>query len=377
MTLKIEAPEPPNGSQHQVFRDATVSFAIDISGSTYGQTLSAEKAFIQSMASLLCQASCFRAKVLPWDDIAYPIHGVAQVDRLRARGGTNPGVILASPSHMAALREPSLWFIMTDGLIPPKERAEFAKDVALHGVHGISCVVVIFGDPSTGPASCDISVGVGVFAVVPNCAFLFCNETNGDLRALQTKGTFNFLLKGQQHPVFDASTRWDALPQVSVADFADVLVPKTQILGANEMALEDSLIINMDDLFANRLSQDHIGRIFNNPMNLESVRLTMQARDQPDQFRQWAQQQAINLDDPLYKPRPDLGGKAASLFAEIIDFVRRGQPPPENLQSRLRHAHRKNMKRFIASLQQQIDVAKERKELISHLLGQLLYSYRP
>ncbi|KAK4461255.1 hypothetical protein QBC42DRAFT_339105 [Cladorrhinum samala] len=364
MTLKVEAPETPSGSQHQLFRDATVSFAVDISGSTYGQTLIAEKAFIRMMANLLSQTSRYRAKVLPWDHTAHPVHSIAQVDRLEDCGGTNPGVILNSPSHMAALRESSLWFIMTDGLIPPRERAKFANDVALHGVHGISCVIVIFGDPSTGPASCDISVGVGVFAVVPNCAFLFCNETNGDLRALQTKGTFNVLLKGELHPVFDSATRWDALPQVSVADFADVRLPKAQILGANEMALEDSLVINMQDLFANRLSQDQIDRIFDNPMNLESVRLTMQARNQPDQFRDWVQQQAINLDDPLYKPRPDLSNTAASLFAGIMDSVRQGQLPPKNLQSLLRRAYRRNMQSFIVRRQQQIDGAERRKVLI-------------
>src|SRR5436190_13842435 len=233
---------------HQAFRNAAVSFAVDISGSTFGSTLAAEKAFIRSVSNLLSPQARFDSKILPWDDRAHPILSLAQLHNLEDRGGTDPGVVLTNASHKTALQGSLLWFLMTDGLIPKDARAKFARDVANHGVHGISCVVVVFGNPSTGPASCDISVGVGVFAVVPNCAFLFCNETNGDLRVMQTKGTFNALLKGKPHPVFDSSSRWDSLPQISVADFTAVAIPPPQRLGANEVALQDSLVIDMNDL---------------------------------------------------------------------------------------------------------------------------------
>ena len=349
---------------HQPFRYSPVSFAVDISGSTYGPTLAAEKAFIRSVSNLLFPRARIESKILPWDDKAHPILSLAQLNNLEDRGGTDPGALLASGPHNAALKESSLWFLITDGLIPADVRAKFACDIASHGLHGISCVIVVFGNPSTGPASCDISIGVGVFAVVPNCAFLFGNETNGDLRIMQTKGNFNVLLKGQPHPVFDSSSRWDLLPQVSVADFAAVSIPAPQRLSANEVALQDSLVVDMSDLFANRMSPDQIANIFSNVGNLDSVRMTMQARNQQDDFRHWLQQQTIRPDDPLFKPRRDRDGKAKSLFTELVDLVSRGQSPPHRLQSRLRIAYRENMRRFIADAQNQIQNAEERQEII-------------
>ncbi|RFU23980.1 hypothetical protein B7463_g12356, partial [Scytalidium lignicola] len=358
----IESKKPE--LDHQPLRNIPVSFAVDISGSTYGPTLSAEKAFIRSVSNLLSSQARFDCKILPWDDKAHPILSLAQLNNLEDRGGTDPGALLVNASHNAALKESSLWFLMTDGLIPAEARAKFAGDIAKHGVHGISCVIVVFGNPSTGPASCDISVGVGVFAVVPNCAFLFCNETNGDLRVMQTKGNFNVLLKGQPHPVFDSSSRWDLLPQVSVADFATISIPTPQRLGANEVALQDSLVVNMNDLFANRVGPDQLANIFSDVSNLDSIRLTMQAQNQQADFRQWLQQQTIRPDDPLFKPRQDLHSKAESLFTELVDLRSRGQSPPHPLQSRLRAAYRENMRRFIAETQGQIQRAKERRDII-------------
>ncbi|KAI0969731.1 hypothetical protein F4678DRAFT_438024 [Xylaria arbuscula] len=348
----------------QPFRDASVSFAVDISGSTYGATLAAETAFIRSVSNLLSPRARFACSILPWDDTAHPSLSLAQLHQLDDRGGTDPGAILVNASHKATLKASSLWFLMTDGLIPPEARIKFAHDIAKHGVHSISCVVVVFGNPSIGPSSCDISVGVSLFAAVPNCAFLFCNETNGDLRAMQTKGVFNALLQGQPHPVFDSSSRWDSLPQVCVADFATVSIPAPKQLDANEVALQDSLIINMDDLFANCLSADQVANIFADGSNLDSVRMTMQARGQQDDFRHWLRQQTISPDDPLFKPRRDLSGNAGSLFTEVLNLVSRGQLPPASLQLRLRTAYRENMRHFIAEAQDQLRKAEERRNII-------------
>lgn len=349
---------------HKPFRDSKVSFAVDISGSTFGPTLDAEKDFIRSVSDLLSPTERFSAKILPWDDRAHPILSVAQLNRLEDRGGTDPRVLLSNASHKEALKASSLWFLMTDGLISEGARVQFAKDVATHGVHGISCVVVVFGNPRSGPASCDISVGVGVFSVVPNCAFLFCNETNGDLRVMQTKGTFDALLKGQPHAVFTADSRWDLLPQVSVADFADIHVPTPQRLGSDEVALQDSLVINMNNLFANRLAPDQIENIFSDMNNLDAVRMTMQARNQQEDFRHWLQQQTLRPDDPLFKTRQDLGNKAASLFRELADLFNRGQPLPWRLQSQLRAAYRDNMRHLVSEAQTQVEMSLTREEII-------------
>ncbi|KAK1988229.1 hypothetical protein LZ30DRAFT_777074 [Colletotrichum cereale] len=354
-------------SDCQPLHTIPVSFAVDISGSTYGQTLESEKTFIRKVSSLLSPRARFASKILPWDDKAHPILSLAQLDSLEDRGGTDPGALLSNAKHNHALKESSLWFLMTDGLIPKEARARFANDIARHGIHGISCIIVIFGNPTTGPASCDTSVGVSVFATVPNCAFLFCDENNAGLRVMQTKGCFDVLLKGQSHPVFDSSSRWDLLPQVLVEDFASILVPKPKRLGSNQVALQDSLVINMDDLFANRLSPDQVARIFSNIDNLDSVRMTSQTRNQQDEFRHWLRQQKIQPNDPVSKPRHDRGGRAGSYFNELVDLISRGQPPPGPLQARLRAAYLENMRHFVADAQGRIVEAEERSDVIGRV----------
>jgi hypothetical protein len=177
-------PKAPTNADSQPLRTTSMSFAVDISGSTHGQTLESEKTFIRKVSSLLSPRARFASKTLPWDDKAHPILSLAQVDNLEDRGGTDPGALLSNTKHSLALKDSSLWFLMTDDLIPSEARVRFANDLAKHGIHGVSCIIIIFGNPSTGPASCDISVGVSVFATVPNCAFLFCDENNVSLRMM-------------------------------------------------------------------------------------------------------------------------------------------------------------------------------------------------
>ncbi|EJT71635.1 hypothetical protein GGTG_10890 [Gaeumannomyces tritici R3-111a-1] len=349
------------------FSDATIAFAVDVSGSTFGPALAAEKRFIRYVSDMLSPRSRALSRILPWDDKAYATLDLASVDQLEDAGGTDPGAILADPRHKAVLRESSLWFLMTDGLIYKDLRVKFAQDVASNGVHGTSCVVVIFGDPGKGPAACDISVGISVFAVAPDCAFLFCNETNGDLRILQTKGAFNVLLKGMPHPVFDASSRWDSLPQMSLASLAAVQIPTPHRLRPDQIALQDSLVISMEDLFGNRLSPEQVSTVLDNNDNLHTIIMTSGTRDQQERFQSWIQEQTIEPDEPLFKPRPDREGKAQSLFRELGDIVRRGQGSavPDALRARLRKAHHANMESFIRDVDKKARKVNERNMLIS------------
>lgn len=349
----------------QLLHSIPLSFAIDISGSTCGKTLESEKTFISTVSSLLSPSARFASKVLPWDNKAYSIRSVVQVDTLESLGGTDPGVLLSDDKHKLALKQSSLWFLMTDGLIPDRTRAKFANDIAKYGIHGISSIIVIFGDPTMGPTSCDISVGVSVFATVPNCAFLFCDVNDNSLRVMETKGCFDFLLKDQPHPVFDSSSRWDLLPQVSVEDLASVRIPKPECLESNQVALQNSLVINMDDLFANRLSHEQVNQIFSNIDNIDSVRMTSQTRNRPDEFRHWLHQQTLRPNDPVSKQRRDLGGRAESYFTELVDLISRGQPPPGPLQARLRAAYIYNMRCFVVDTQREISDAKARSHVIA------------
>ncbi|KAK3385218.1 hypothetical protein B0H63DRAFT_180387 [Podospora didyma] len=345
------------------FRNAKVSFAVDISGSTYGPTLTAEKGFIRSVSSQLSPRSRLDVKVLPWDHEPHTIRSLTQLSLLEDKGGTDPAAILTSDAHKSALAESSLWFLMTDGLIQKEARVKFAHDIAMEGIHGISCVIVIFGNPSVGPGNCDISVGISVFAAVPDCAFLFCNETNGDLRILQTKGSFNALLKGTEPPILDASSRWESQPRILASDFAAVSLPPPKKLSPTQLALQNSIVIDLEDLFANRLSEDEVQQLFDNEDNMATLLRTSQSRDQQDRFQTWIYQQAIEPGDPLHMPRVDFNAQAEALFKELLALMRHEQQLPAPLQGRLQAAHLDNMKRFLGILRQKAERAEHRNKV--------------
>src|SRR4051794_35354202 len=101
--------------QH-AYGDARVSFAVDVSGSTAGSILGAERSFVQQCASLLSEDAQERALILPWNhraQIPKPIH---RLDTLTSGGYTIPGAIIEDSVCRAALKASSLWFLLTDGL---------------------------------------------------------------------------------------------------------------------------------------------------------------------------------------------------------------------------------------------------------------------
>ena len=355
---------PSSQQPGKPFPQAKVAFAVDVSGSTMGATLRAEKHFITAMSELINPRPRFDAKILPWDNTTYRIRGVSQVNTLQSEGGTDPGVLLKSGFCRRAILDSDLWFLMTDGLITDGTRSAFAENLAKKGVHGTNCVIVIFGDPALGPGGCDISVGISVFAVVPNCAFLFYNTENGEIRLFQTRGAFKSLLKGQAPPVFDKSSKWNSLPLVNPSDFAGIQVPPPQKLSANEVALQGDLVINLDDLFGNRLSREKVSSIFANEDNLSTVVMTSRTRNQQGAFQHWIQQQAIAIDDPLQRPRDDLHHRARNVFTEVIDLLRRGRTPPEQVRQKLRQTYLENMKQFVREIQTNEDHAQERQGVI-------------
>jgi hypothetical protein len=251
-----------------------------------------------------------------------------------------------------AILDSDVWFLITDGLIQDELRDTFAQSLAECGVRGISCVTIIFGNPlSVGPGSCDISVGVSVFAVAPNCAFLFCNTVNGELRLFRTKGAFNSLLKGQPNPVFDESSTWNSLPLVTTLDLMSISIPPTQKLESTEVALSDSLVIDLDALFANRLSKEQVSSIFSSEDNMATVVMTSRTRNQHHLFGHWAEKQMITVDDPKTKPRDYENDKAKDLFVEVIVLLQKGLTPTDQLKQQLRKAYLENMKRFASGCQ--------------------------
>ncbi|SPO02511.1 uncharacterized protein DNG_05184 [Cephalotrichum gorgonifer] len=355
---------PSSSHSGKPFSQANVAFAVDVSSSTAGRTILAERRFISTVSALIDPQPRSHAAILPWDRTAYPILGVSQVDTLRPKSGTDPRVLLSNQPFRDAILRSDLWFLMTDGLINEHRRYDFAETIPKTGVHGTSCVIVIFGNPAHGPGACNISVGVSVFAVVPNCAFLFCNTNTGELRLFQTRGAFNSLLRGRPPPVFDGSSKWDTLPLLNRSDFVNIRVPPSQNLKADEVALQGSLIINLDDLLSNRLSKDQVSSILADEDNLSTVVMTSRTRNRQDAFQNWVRQQAIVVDDPIYKPRGDMRHAAQSAFEEVIRMVQRGIAPPDQLRLSLRQAYLANMRQFVREIQRNKEAVRDRRDVI-------------
>lgn len=360
------APPPPTEGEHS-FRDARVAFAVDVSGSTHGSTLLAEQNFIKSIAQQLSPHARLQARILPWSHSASRIMSLSNVTALHSGGGTTPSVIVADSNHRRTLAQSSVWFLMTDGLINTTERLRFARMLAEKGVHGTSCVVVIFEGQIGSGWSGNISVGVSVFAVVPNCAFILYDLRTDVMRILQAKGLFRCLLGGREPPDLDAKADLTTFPSVTPNDFCDVVARMPQKLDADQIALQDSQAVNMDDLFANRLGEAEVNNILSNEDNLASVIMTSQSRGQTRQFQGWVQQQQQQCQAAAHTPTEveDVGGAAGAAFTEIMQSQQQGQSPSGAVQTRLRLAHAANMAQLEKNFRKKMVLAMQRDILFN------------
>ena len=179
----------------KLFGDLSICIAIDISGSTYGKTLRKEIGAVQKICSLLSPRNENPVRLLPWCDEALPPIFLPKESKkmktLQSGGGTNPKVLYSSATSLRALSSCVLWFLFTDGHIENSLVQDFAIATAELGLHGLACIIVIFGSTLVGPpANCNISVGFATYAVTPDCLFLFQDVPSGSLSILQAKGRF-------------------------------------------------------------------------------------------------------------------------------------------------------------------------------------------
>jgi hypothetical protein len=128
-------------------------------------------------------------------------------------------------------------------------------------------------------------VGVSVFAVVPNCLFLYYNISINEIMIMQCKGIFRSLLRVVGNPAIDGSTTWTSFPRLSVKALSSLIIPPAKRLDKGEIALQDDLVIKYDELLANRLSQDQVAKILSNEDNITSVVMAAQSRSQVGRFQ--------------------------------------------------------------------------------------------
>ena len=303
------------------FSESTISFAIDTSGSTLGTILQREQQSIRKISALLNDFARDAVRILPWNSQAGPVTTLSELSLLTSYGGTDPGALLDTAPCLATLKNSTLWFLITDGEIPESSLRYFAKSLSSSGLHGTACVIIVFGEVYGQPSTCNISVGVSVFAAAPDCLFIFIDTGSESCYLLQCKGTFTELLerRNQQQPVLHDKTKWDDLPQISLNDLSGIRIPKHRSLQAEEIYLEADLVVNLVDLFSGRMAdRTVIDTILNSPEHIRTITLTAQTRGMVEQLRNWVVRQELDPSELLSADTPRIDEDASQVMSTLM-----------------------------------------------------------
>lgn len=254
----------------------------------------------------------------------------------------------------------------------------FASSLSDQGIHGKPCVLVVFGYRPSRPNACQISVGVSVFAIAPDCIFLFHDVEGKGIYVLQYKGCFGSLIPNDSKEIFlDDESTWETLPRIAYSDLFQLMIPIPDPLAKDEMILQSRCRINLDDLYNDRLSPDQIEQIFQSDEDLKSLLLTTVTRGQEEHMKGWIANQQDKMEDLLTCPRPDVGGRASALVQKLLNLSDEPAADNESLQSAiemraaLRQAHHDNWSAFTGLIRLR-QVKAEKRQVKVHLVSRAL-----
>ena len=347
-----------SGPELKSFGDLSICVAIDKSGSTYGETLREEIRAVQKICSLLSPRNKNPVRLLPWCDEALPPICLPKesilMGQLKSGGGTSPKVLYSSAASLHALSSCGLWFLLTDGEIENSLVQDFAIATAELGLHGLACIIVIFGSTLAGPpANCNISVGLATYAVAPDCLFLFQDVSTGSLSILQAKGCFKELLPGSEssyiQPVINIYTSWGELPHISYEDFSRIRIAPPKKLDLDEIALQENLTVRMRDLYCGAVDDESVAQIIKNEDNLRSIVMAETTRGNSHEVQKWLAEQE-KPEPELTRHRPDVNNLAQRTVTELLECLgssgNNAKTKTEGLRETLREAHAKNRRLF-------------------------------
>ncbi|KAK0646237.1 hypothetical protein B0T16DRAFT_458181 [Cercophora newfieldiana] len=274
-------PVPDETGASAAFRESRISIAIDVSGSTYGATLEAEKLAARSVCSLIPPSLHDNITILPWSDDAYPPEPLSRLATIRSSGGTNPNVLVLDSDCRFALQSSEFWFLMTDGLIDDGLVRQFARNLTDYSIHGKGCVISVFGQRLRKPSDCNITVGLSVFAVSPNVAFLYTDVDSNTTYVLSTKGCFSTLLPpGEHNPRLDYDTTWDDLPRVSYENFA------------RNIRVNIPALLDQEDI-----DEDLMQKIMLNEDNMKTIAITAALKGNAPKLDRWLDNVKTKIED--------------------------------------------------------------------------------
>ncbi|KAF2788334.1 hypothetical protein K505DRAFT_378963 [Melanomma pulvis-pyrius CBS 109.77] len=369
------APKSDDLSTDEAVRisDVALTLAIDCSGSTSGKVLEEEKRTISGISKLLSQEAQERVVILPWNDEAETPLSLPELEELFSSGGTDPTVLIRDLHHRQALANASLWVLITDGEIDEFLVKEFAMGIGDAGIHGTASIVVCVGQTTKPPARCNISVGKSVFAVVPDCMFLFHDVRTGRVYILGCKGRFHSLIPGSgQSPVIDNSTTWEDLPQIPYEALRDFHVPKKRNLSPNTVLLTSGKKFDLGDIYNDTLDPTLTSEILSNDDDLKTLLLTASTRGRKEEVKTWVSKKKLQVSDPLWIPRPDIGQRALHGMERLVEALRDpvavGIP---GLREDLQTAHEANWKKFATAISAEKNDAITRDVVIADATARL------
>ena len=361
------------------YKDVTAAFAIDVSASTkYDGVLIQEKKTILDLSSHLSSEANARARVLPWHGQALPPIKTHKTSDLSPGSGTNPTVLIADTDHRNILQNCSLWCLLTDGEISSRGIRNFALGVSEKGLHGKACVVILFSARPRRPVDCNISVGQAVFAVAPDCAFLFHDVNTEEIYILQCKGCFRSLLPSEQADVvIDNDIRWKDIPRISYDELARIAVPQPREVDNNTIIIASGRKVNLDDLYGNKLHPEIAAEILDNDDNLKSVLLGAQNAGKSREIENWVSKQRVLRKGTAYVDRPDLYGSSLQQIRTLVNATKGTVCNPdvlpllEALKQNLRESHQRNWTQFIHSVGTSYDTADRRNVVVDDALARV------
>ena len=362
---------PINSTEEIPYSDTVATFAVDISGSTEGRVLEEEKETIKTLCGGLSRDASRHADIIPWNHDVQTLVRANEIDTLVSVGGTAPSRLNVSHQARTALSKCSAWFLLTDGAIYHLETRAFSQGICGTGLHGIPCVVILFGYRTARPAGCNISVGLSVFSNTADCLFLFHDIDTTQVYILQSKGVFNAILPPGLHELaLDARTLWSDVPLFKYHQLFDLPLPARQQLQSDELLLQSRRKINLQDLYMNRIDSSTASEILSNNDNLQSVVLAAQVRGDDDNLRSWISEQTLRGQNILLRERPDIDRQAATKMRAVLSLLAR--PTSDSkisaMQQDLRTAHLKNWVKFVSDLSGEYHERSARSTVVSSVI---------
>jgi len=374
-TFKGPLKRPVDISMPIAFRGMKAVIAVDISGSTKGKVIEQEIKAAQSICSNISEVSVAQTTIIPWDHRIHTFSSVKDVERLGSKGGgTRPSALTSSIASMNALRKCSAWLLFTDGKIGDHEIRDFSRGLCTNGLHGTAGIIVLFGYKYQKPVDCNISVGISIFGMAPDCLFLFHDVSSGVVSILQSKGVFNALLpKGYGVLSLDEYTEWCELPTISYGDLSRIDIPPPRKLAPGDILLQSNRTVRLNDVYNNAVDATTANELLEVEDNLKTLLLTSEINGQNASVKRWIATQKMKSRDTLHSTRPDVNSAASTYISELLLLSTHTKDlnQKRSLQGKLMTAHKQNWLAFISDTDAERTRISRRAEVVHNALDRV------